>query len=58
MNDYSTFSRARLQTMLRDYGLDQPLDEHDLTLQFLDTELRLERLDRRVSAAESVSSRL
>lgn len=38
----TTINRLRLNTLLRDHGLDQPLDEHDLALQLLSIELRLE----------------
>lgn len=58
MNDYSAFNRDRLRTLLADHGLDKPLDEHELALQLLDSELRYEGLEKRVAYVESVISRL
>lgn len=58
MNDYATFSRARLKALLKEHGLDKPLDSNDLTLEMLDIELRLDGLDRRLAAAESEITRL
>ncbi len=43
--DFSTVNRLRLNSMLRDRGLDKPLDDYELTLQLLDTELRLEQTE-------------
>lgn len=50
MKNHITFNRLRLNTLLRDRGLDQPLDGHDLALQLLDTELRLERNEAVIAA--------
>lgn len=50
--DFTNFNRLRLGTMLRDYGLDQPLDEHELALQLLGTELRLKRAEELLSIIE------
>lgn len=45
VNKFSTINRLRLRAMLRDRGLDQPLDDHEMALQLLDTELRLEQAE-------------
>lgn len=45
VDKFSTINRLRLRAMLRDRGLDQPLDDHEMALQLLDTELRLERAE-------------
>ncbi len=43
MNNFTTVNRLRLNTLLREHGLDQPLDDHELALQLLSTELRLKK---------------
>ena len=50
MKLFTTLNRRHLNTLLRDRGLDQPLDEHDLALQLLETELRLERNEAVIAA--------
>lgn len=49
-DSYSTVNRLRLRTMLKERGLDRPLDDHELALQLLDTELRLERTQETLDA--------
>lgn len=43
MNNFTTVNRLRLNTLLREHGLDQPLDDHELALKLLSTELRLKK---------------
>lgn len=43
--NYSHINRLRLRAMLRERGLDRPLDDHEMALQLLDTELRLEQAE-------------
>lgn len=50
MTDFTSMNRLRLKTMLKEHGLDRPLDEHELALQLLDTELRLERDEADIAA--------
>lgn len=52
MMDVTTINRLRLNAMLQDFGLDQPLDEHDLALQLLGTELRLKKAENTLVAIE------
>jgi|GEM_PF-2191087 len=50
MEYFTTVNRLRLNAMLQDFGLDKPLDEHDLALQLLNTELRLKRNEADIAA--------
>jgi hypothetical protein len=52
MNKFETISRLRLHAKLAEYGLDQPLDEHDLALQLLNTELRLAKAEEDLGVIE------
>ena len=52
ISNHTTINRLRLNAMLRDFGLDQPLDEHDLALQLLGTELRLKKAEDALVAIE------
>jgi len=52
MNKFETISRIHLHAKLAEYGLDQPLDEHDLALQLLNTELRLAKVEEELGAIE------
>lgn len=45
MDNFNSFNRLRLNALLRDHDLDRPLNDRDLALQLLDTELRLEHVE-------------
>lgn len=50
MANFTTMNRIRLNALLREHGLDQPLDDHNLALQLLDTELRLKHAEQTLDA--------
>lgn len=52
MNKFETISRIHLHTKLAEFGLNQPLDEHDLALQLLNTELRLAKTEEELRVIE------
>jgi predicted metal-dependent HD superfamily phosphohydrolase len=54
MKNFTTFNRLRLNAMLRDFGLDKPLDKHDLALQLLSIELRLEHNEADIAALKDM----
>lgn len=53
--DFGTMGRLRLRTLLKDRGLDEPLDEHELAIELLELELRLERAEKAISVLEDAA---
>ena len=52
MNNFETLNRLRLHSMLAEHGLGKPLNDYEMALQLVSTELRLARAEKALAIIE------